>query len=378
MPLYTVVSRAQSGVRFPKDAPLTLEQYPSVLGRVDIVVRTRLVHVGGMSKPAPMGLMAEVRGCAPSLNDAVQQFSGVVQSLCPVFTFIGNSPIEDMTPEIGYEVTPGVSERDFFQQFIREERLLILDRRRIPTDLAVRVLRALVSHAEADRIRRALGQYYQALRNWEPGQEVLALAHLWMGAEALTPAVLRRFLTTKSIDRVELAKSWQVEERHLDAETRKRLIMQGDTDAYATARKASDGFEHGFLGFSELRNHSERVRSKVANLLRLAILKELGLSAADEATLCSPPYDQPGHLGFAKYLRGKLVGGTDDLAAPDQAHPFLKWETTFQEMPNPDSEELKIKMSETITGVFAKGVSFKLESTEVWGGQESTLKRDNA
>lgn len=376
MSKYVVVSRAQSGIRFGKDEPLVLEQFPSVLGRVDIVVRTRLAPYEGISKPVPMGIMSEVRGDAPSLDDAVQQFSGVVQSLCPVFAFIGNSPIEDMTPEIGYEVTPGVVERDFFQQFLVEERLLMVTRRRISTDLAVRVLRTFLHHPESERIRRALAQYYQALRNWEPGQEVLAIAHLWMGVEALAPAVLRRVLVEQQTNRSELAASWKVDERNLEAEVRKRLIMRGDTEAYATARKASDGFEHGFLGFDDLRNHSERVRAKVANYLRLSILNELGLDASDAAIISSPPYDKPGHLGSAKYLRGKLVAAGDEIAAAGQAYPFLKWKTTFRELPNPDSDEVTVKMEETITGVFAEGVSFRPQSVEVWGGQESTVRRD--
>jgi hypothetical protein len=166
-----------------------------------------------------------------------------------------------------------------------------------------------------------------------------------------------------------------VKERDLESETRRRLILQGDDDSYATAKKASDGFEHGFLGFSELRSHSVRVRSKVADLLRISIIDELGLEGADVATLCSEPYAKPGHLSVAKYLRGKLVGTADGLAAPDQAHPFLNWKTRFHEVPNSDSDDLKMKMDEVIIGVFAQGISFMPLSVEVWGGQESTLKR---
>jgi hypothetical protein len=376
MPEYLVVSRAQSGVRFPKDAPLILEQFPTELGRVDIIIQTRLAPLAGISKPVPMGLMAEVRGSAPSLDDAVQEFSRAVQSLCPVFSFIGNSTIEDMVPEIGYEVTPGVTDRDFFQQFLSEERLLIIERRRIPTDLTVRILDNFLHHAEAERIRRALAQYYQALRNWEPGQEVLAVAHLWMGVEALTPVVVRRFALEQKIDRAGMASLWQVDERQVEAEARRLLIMQGDSDAYSTARRASDGFEHGYLGFLELRKHADQVRLKVAEYLRQAIINELALDKSDAAALLAPPFNIPGHLGLAKYLRGKLIAPTEEIAAPDQAYPFLKWTTKFTEVGEPNDEDVKVKMEETITGVFAKGVRFQPRRVEVWGGQESTLKRD--
>jgi hypothetical protein len=47
------------------------------------------------------------------LDEALRQFSGIIQSLCPVLAFLGNSPVEDMIPELGFEVTPGVNERDY-------------------------------------------------------------------------------------------------------------------------------------------------------------------------------------------------------------------------------------------------------------------------
>lgn len=371
---YFVVCRAQSGVRFGKEDPLLLHQFPTSVGPVDILIKTRLAPAAGFTKPVPMGLMAEVRGTAPSLDDALQAFSRAVNSLCPVLVFIGNSPIEDMAPEIGYDISPGVPEREYFQQFLPEERLLFVERRRISAELIARVLRALIAHADAERLRRALGQYYQALRNWEPGLEVLALAHLWMGVEALTPVVLRRTLETRACDRAALAATWNVEERHLDAEVRKRLVMHDDAEAYKRAKAASDGFEHGFLGFAQVHAHSDAVRVKVAAHLRHSILDELGLDAADASTIAAAPYDVPGHLHSTKYLRGRLLAPTDALAATGQAYPYLQWRTVFRDVSDPATDDVMFKMEETFTGQFAEGVAFKPTRIEVWGGQESAVK----
>src|SRR5438093_13759844 len=111
---YFVVSRAQAGVRLGKHDPLILRQFPTPFGRADILIQTRLAPFAGASKPVPMGIMAEVRGIAPSLDEALPHFSRAVQSLLPVLAFVGNSPIEDMTPEIGYDVSASVSEREYF------------------------------------------------------------------------------------------------------------------------------------------------------------------------------------------------------------------------------------------------------------------------
>ena len=219
MPEYKVISRAQSGVRFGKDDEVVLENFPSSYGPVNIVVRTRLKRTE-TGKLLPMGLLAEVQGHATSLLDSAQNFAHAVQSICPAFAFIGNAPIEDMYPEIAYEVAEGILKRDYFQLFHPEESELYIDRRRISAQVAVRFLHTLVSHPESERIRRALGQYYQALRNWEPGQEALAVSHLWMGVEALSPVVLRRTMQTTGSTRDDLASTWGVEVRKIDSEVR--------------------------------------------------------------------------------------------------------------------------------------------------------------
>ena len=370
---YFVVSRAQSGVRFGKDDPLLISQFPSAIGPVNMIIKTRFVQMPGFSRPLQMGLMAEARGSAPTIIEALQEFSKTVQSICPILVLIGNSPIEDMTPEIGYDVSPDITEREFFQQFLAEENILHIDRRRIPSDLAFKVLKKLFGHTEAKRLQRAIGQYYQALRNWEPGQETLWLSHLWVGAEALTKVVLRRILVEQQLDASELAAAWQIEKTGLDSQIRKREILRGDEESYKIAKSVSDGFEHGFLDYSELHNKSDSVRAKVARHLRKAIIKELAMDSADEALLLNAPYISPGHLHSAKYLRGTLVTPGNQLAAEGQAYPFIEWKTSYHEVPNSSPDEVKFQLREHLTAQIASGATFRIGKIEMWGGQESNM-----
>ncbi|MBK6386484.1 MAG: hypothetical protein IPF71_06550 [Rhodoferax sp.] len=120
--------------------------------------------------------------------------------------------------------------------------------------------------------------------------------------------------------------------------------MRGDTETYATARKASDGFEHGFLGFAEVHAQSSLIRSKLADYLRRSILEELALDAKDTATMTVPPYDKPGHLRLVKYLRGKLISSDQSLAAEGHTpDPFLKWK---KQRPEPHHENRKFVLRE--------------------------------
>lgn len=375
MPEYLVVARAQSGIRIGKDDPLIIHKYPTPIGPVDMLFRTRLANLAGFSKPIPMGLMAEIRGVAPSLDEALQHFSQAAQSICPVLAFIGNSSVDDMAPEISYDISLGQTERDFFQQFLPEERILMVERRRVPANLAVRFLEAMSQHAESGRIHRAVAQYYQALHDWQPGHEVLAFSHLWMSVEALTPVALRRVLAEKGMDRAQLAAEWGIDLKQLDAEVRKRLIMQGDEDTYKKAKVTSDGFEHGFLALPDVHANSNTLRVTVATYLRTAILRELSLGVDDVTTMTQPPWDSPGHVHTAKYVRIKLLTKTENLAAPAQQYPMLNWKTSYRDTSDPNADEVKMEIDESFTGVFAADVAFRMGSIEMWGGQESNLKK---
>src|SRR5262249_19471170 len=163
---------------------------------------------------------------------------------------------------------------EYFQQWLPEAGMLLIERRRVTAELAIRVLRVLSAHGERERIRRAIAQYHQALRNWEPGLEILAPAHLWMAGEALTPAIRRRLLEAHATNSAGLADLWKIELKQLDPEIRRRIIMRGDEEAYSKARDASDGLEHGYRDFAEIRAGSIDVRLRVAENLRKSVLEE--------------------------------------------------------------------------------------------------------
>jgi hypothetical protein len=114
-------------------------------------------------------------------------------------------------------------------------------------------VKALAAHPERARLLRTTVQYVEALRSWSPGREITCLAHLYMGVEALTKAVVREHLRRTGGSEDQLLIDWQVDRKRLDSEIRRRLIFQGDEHCFSKARAVSDGFEHGFTDFSEMR-----------------------------------------------------------------------------------------------------------------------------
>ena len=120
--------------------------------------------------------------------------------------------------------------------------------------------------------------------------------------------------------------------------------MKGDIDAYRKAKKASDAFEHGFLGFDEIWKLSQDVRNRVATYVRESILRLSGLDSATFEILTSKPFDEPlGHWPVVKYLRGKLFSERDNLAAKGNAYPFVRWRHEIKTCKFDETGELQIE-----------------------------------
>lgn len=125
----------------------------------------------------------------------------------------------------------------------------------------------------------------------------LAIAHLYMGVEAITRAVIRHECSKRGAEEEELgialgldpsdAKSGNA----LEAATRRRLIFKDDDATYKDGRRMSDGLEHGFASWEDIWSLPiEELLPKVARYLRDAILSVLGLPPEVYTKLTSQPF----------------------------------------------------------------------------------------
>jgi len=170
------------------------------------------------------------------------------------------------------------------------------------------------------------------------------------------------------LNAAELASAMDVQLKNLDSEIRKHLILKGDDECYNKAKKASDGLEHGFLGFSEIRDYATDVRHRMATYIRQAILELSGVSDELLAELTTDPYDKPlGHWPLAKYLRGKLVGESEVLPREGNFYPVMRWATSVKACTPEATGKLKFEITENITPELADGILFQGQSIEVWG-----------
>jgi hypothetical protein len=371
---YVAVFRAASALVIPIGTQMRIN-VSRPLGTVILTFRTRQIDKG-FEKPLPGDLWVDARGPAENIESAVSVFGGAIGSLASVISFSTNAAIGNLEPELVFNNTPSLKARDFLQSMIPDEPSIIHVGRQVNSEATLALVDAMEIHPEKKRVGRAMSQYSLALKHWRWGHEILAIAHLYIGMETLTKAAVRSRLAC-GISEEELACSLGVDPSSLrpcdslstaiEVAVRKRLLFQGDEQCYRDAKDASDGFEHGFMPFDEIRNRARVVRDNTAAYLRKAILDLVAVKAGYRDVLLADPYNVPlGNWPVVKYMRGQLLGDSDVLAAEGNEYPILSWRSTIKSVDISKLGEYVIKFDETFTARLGNGICFQPKAFEVW------------
>jgi hypothetical protein len=375
VPQYVAVFRALSAPLFPRGKEIKINNItPS--GVVVITFRTKFENVG-LRHPLPGDLWIDSRGPAKSIENAVSIFGGIAEPLTNIVSFSTNAAILDLEPELVFNNTRGLKERDFLQIMLPGKQPVFHVGRKVNSEATIALITSIESNSEKERILRAISQYSLALRHWRWGHEILATAHLYIGIEALTVSIIRLRLAESNIGEEQLARDLGIDieklspndtpHQAIEVAIRKKILFQGDDQCYKDAKAASDGFEHGFMPFDEIRNKARPVRDKTANYLRKAILNIVGINSTYHDILLTTPYDVPlGYWPVAKYMRGQLLGDSDSLAAKGKEYPIMSWRSTIESIDYSDSGKYNVKFKDKLRVHLGDGISFRRKSFEVW------------
>lgn len=329
MKTYTVTGRAKSSVAFRQGDSLAAN-YVLDGRRLHLVLATRRKGANGEF----MGDL-QVTGYveAESVDEAIAHITRG-REMAAILSVATNSAIAPLEGELAYETTPGVEEREFFQRFVPEDDLSYADRV-VPLDASCALLTAIAHHHERDRLVRAICQYAEALDHWENGNELLVVAHLFMGVEAIKKTAWRAEMASRNLTKEALAADWGFEEggrlrvdEFLDRTARVRLVFQGDAEHHRIAKDVSDNFEHGFANSGKLWKPAASAIVPTAKYLRDAILRLSGMGTDERAVLEGDAFADPrGPAGLEQYFHGKLLAAPGAQLAPDgQEHPHCIWE----------------------------------------------------
>jgi len=365
---FLVVMRGESAAIFPKENNnLLIKNFTSSIGPVTINYKTRwLKNKEGNFTPGHIWI--EINGTTPSLQNALVPFANAGLSILPILSLSANAAIHDPDLELAFDNTKGITERDYFQCYVSPESKEIHIQRYINIEATIALINSIATHPDGDRLRRATNQYRLALGSWKLGKEILTLAHLWMSIEALTKAKIRTECKTRGLtNEKELAEELGIGEEDLYSYVRRGFLLKGDSECYSKAKKASDGFEHGFLEYQKIRELSKEVRNKMAKYTRTAIIELCDLKKDKMNILLAEPYNKPlGYWPIVKYLRGKLIGEGDQLAAEGNTYPFIKWKYAYKTALEDETKKLNISIKDFIIPELGRGIVFKPISHEIW------------
>ena len=363
----TIVMRGVSAVMFREGTNLLGQNIQSSIGPVNIKYKTRWLKKKD-NIIVPGHILIEVNGYAQNLEEALVPFANASLSMLPILSLSANAAISDPDLEIGFDNTKGVTERDYFQCYVPPENNEIYKIRFINIEATVVLINALDIHPDRERLIRAVNQYHLALNYWRLGRDSLCVAHLWMSIEALTMAKIRAECKVRNLKSPEeLANDIGIEKKNLDPYIRKELLLKGDNECYSKAKKASDGFEHGFLDYGDIIKSSKDIRHRMAEYIRIALLEMCSLDEGNFNILSKEPFKKPlGCWPIVEYLRGKLIGESDLLAKEGNDYPFMRWEPTIIKASVDKNGKYNIKMKDAITKELSQGISFQPVSREVW------------
>ena len=364
---FIVVMRGESAAIFPKDTNLLVKNFQPSIGPVNISYKTRWLK-SKEGNVIPGHIWVKINGSAQSLQDALIPFANAGLSILPILSLSANAAISDPDLELGFDNTKGMTERDYFQCYVPPENNEIYNSRYINIEATVALIDTLDKHLDKERLIRAANQYRLALGNWRLGKESLTLANLWMSLEALTKIKIRTECKARGLtNQEELADELGIEKKDLDSYVRKEFLLNGDSECYSKAKDASDGFEHGFLGYQKIRELSKDVRNKMAKYTRTAIIELCDLEKDKINILLTEPFNKPlGYWPIVKYLRGKLIGKGDQLAAEGNTYPFMKWKSAYKTTLEDKTKKLNISIKDSINPELGQGISFKPISREIW------------
>ena len=202
----------------------------------DVVVTLHTVYVDeGYESKVPRDLWIELRGAAPSLDEAVSGFSQAALSLLSMLSFATNAAIRDPVMEPAFEDTPGVQSREFLQASVADETGIPIISRPIPVDGFVAFLEAIKAHPEIEQVHRAAGSATKRYNTGRWDTKFLLYRTFTWGSRPYK-GVPPQGMPHRNIDEDGLVQSLRIQRIEFDAWVRRTLLFRNDNKSYRQAK----------------------------------------------------------------------------------------------------------------------------------------------
>lgn len=316
------------------------------------------------SAPVARVLYLVVDRAAASLEDAVIEALGSASGLTTIMAFIGNRYVESPELHVAYDTTGDRAEHEFVRTYRPEYGYLPEPAAVLDVESFQPVHDCLLRSDLGARSGMTLVHYNEALRSLRPAGDVLAAEHQFAAVEALAGIVRKREMQARGYtDELELAKCFGIDttepwkaRNELTGYLRRTMIFSGDDVTHQALKKASDGFEHGYLPIVDVRKHAESgILPAAFDHVRNAILDLLDLPEDLRGYLAAtkPTYNDRIHAN----IRGVIDGGTSH---PEDPTSFRELDFTVSLADVvPADGGLRLRLEPHVDPTFADGASLK-------------------
>jgi hypothetical protein len=197
-----------------------------------------------------------------------------------------------------------------------------LNSRIVDTDATAALFSAAWKSTD-ERFERSAVQYELGLRRVNGFESPIGLAHLYMGVETITKAIIRKRCEELQLTEKQFGAKFGIDPddekagHKLDIEVRRQLIFCNDAETYKNAKLVSDGLEHGFASWDTIWGVPDDTFSKTAAYVRAAILSVADLDDQYRDQLAAEAFKRPMEGGPTLAFEATAPVDSIDLRAAD-------------------------------------------------------------
>lgn len=366
---YLVVLKADANARFRR--PEQSMTFRAVVDGVphSVTFYSRFTDEG-LDAAVPRELLAECRTEAESIDAAIASLGTAAAGLANLTAFVTNAAVGPMSLHVAVDASPGLSARQFAQEFGQFDSGPVQQGRAIPVDEVGAVARLIgaAEHLEAGWTT-ATQHYALALTRWRLGSEPFALTHLYTAAEGLEKTIRLQEADRQGVPPDELHTRLPMGTRreHVGAYYRRHVVFQGDSAFMDAVRKVSDNLEHGSANVMEAQAEAVELAPRLFRLVRECMLSLIQTPQAVRDHLLGEKYGSPLDPTLRKVVIGEMIDLPGQMGPPGFAYPYLTWDSGLSSLAFDDAGELQASLAENFRVHTAEGGGFTLRGLRMYG-----------
>ena len=185
---YRVLLFADSAIRIGKGVELQ-STFISLDGTVECKFTDVIVHEYGIDVHKGIQSTVTVKTDNSDINKVIKIASGIADAFLTFASFCGAATVSPLKIYLAYDITPGISDREFVQ-FIYNIKLPSMAKRTLLIERYQALIASLQNHKNMKRLGRAMRWYRKATLE---SDKLERFSNLWFGLESLNKPFIDKY-----------------------------------------------------------------------------------------------------------------------------------------------------------------------------------------